>query len=102
MNTCLPNRNRNGKIDLKTDDIALQTVFLYLFNLPPTLKPYTTKEKSLAALCNTKQVMATSETTTNSQFLQKVYPALVEKKYKYVNTSSTHTCYKTKVWTDFG
>jgi len=35
--------------------------------------------------------MATSETTINSQFLQKVYLALVENKYKHVNTSSTHT-----------
>jgi len=33
--------------------------------------------------------MATLETTTNLQFLQKVYPALVEKKYKHISTSST-------------
>jgi len=34
--------------------------------------------------------MATLETTTDLQFLQKAYPALVEKKYKHGNTLSTH------------
>jgi len=44
----------------------------------------------LAALSNAEQVMATLETTTDPQFLQKAYPALVEKKYEHVSTSSTH------------
>ena len=35
--------------------------------------------------------MATLKTTTNLQFPQKVYYALVEKKYKHVSTSFTHT-----------
>ena len=52
MNRCLPNGNRYGEINLKIDDIALQTTFLHLFNLPFILKSCTTKEKSLAALCN--------------------------------------------------
>ena len=69
--------------------MALQTAFPHLFNLPPILKPCVTKEKSLAALSNAEQVMATLETTTDPQFLQKAYPALVEKKYKHVSTSST-------------
>ena len=34
--------------------------------------------------------MATLETTTNLQFLQKVYPALVERNYKHMSTSSIH------------
>jgi len=69
--------------------MALQTAFPHPFNLPPILKPCVTKEKSLAALSNAEQVTAALETTTNPQFLQKAYPALVEKKYKHVNTSST-------------
>jgi len=89
MNICLPNGNRYGEIDLKTVDMALQTAFPHLFNLPPIVKPCVTKEKSLAALSNAEQVMATLETTTDPQFLQKAYPALVEKKYKHVSTSST-------------
>jgi len=89
MNICLPNRNGYGEIDLKTDDMALQTAFPHPFNLPPILKPCVTKEKSLAALSNAEQVMATLETTTDPQFLQKAYPALVEKKYKHINISST-------------
>ena len=72
------------------DDMALQTAFSHLFNLPPILKPCVTKEKSLATLSNAEQVMATLETTTDLQFLQKTYPALVEKKYKHISTSSTH------------
>ena len=56
MNTCLPNGNEYGEIDLKIDNIALQTTFPYLFNLPFTLKSCTTKEKSLATLCNIEQV----------------------------------------------
>jgi len=52
MNTCLSNRNRYGEINLKIDNIALQTTFLHLFNLLFILKSCTTKEKSLAALCN--------------------------------------------------
>jgi len=52
MNTCLPNGNGYGEIDLKMDNMALQTAFPHLFNLPPILKPCTTKEKSLATLCN--------------------------------------------------
>jgi len=43
----------------------------------------------LAALSNAEQVMATLETTTDSQFLQKAYPVLVEKKYKHISTSLT-------------
>ena len=69
MNICLPNRNEYGEIDLKTDNMALQTTFPHSFNLPPILKPYVTKEKSLATLSNVEQVMATLETTTNLQFL---------------------------------
>jgi len=90
MNICLPNGNGYGEIDLKTDDMALQTTFPHPFNLPPILKPCVTKEKSLAALSNAKQVTATLEITTDPQFLQKVYPALVEKKYKHISTSSAH------------
>jgi len=70
--------------------MALQTAFPHSFNLSPILKPCVTKEKSLAILSNAEQVTATLETTTNLQFLQKAYPALVEKKYKHVNTSSIH------------
>jgi len=81
MNICLPNGNGYGEIDLKMDDMALQTTFPHPFNLPPILKPYITKEKSLATLSNAEQVMATLETTTDPQFLQKAYSALVEKKY---------------------
>jgi len=84
MNICLPNGNGYGEINLKIDDMALQTTFPHLFNLPPILKPCTTKEKYLAILFNAEQVMATLETTTNPQFLQKAYPALVEKKYKHI------------------
>ena len=90
MNTCLPNGNRYGEINLKIDDMALQTTFPYLFNLFPILMPCATKEKSLTTLYNAEQVTATLETTTNLQFLQKAYPALVEKKYKHGNTSLTH------------
>jgi len=90
MNTFLPNRNRYGEIEPKMDNMPLQTASLYLFNLSPILKPCTTKEKSLATLFNAEQVIATLKTTTNLQFPQKVYPALVGKKYKYVSTSSTH------------
>jgi len=92
MNTCLPNGNGYGygEIDLKLDNMALQTAFPHLFNPPPILKPCATKEKSLATLFNVEQVTATLETTTNPQFLQKAYPALVEKKYKHVSTSLTH------------
>ena len=72
------------------DDMALQTAFPYLFNLPPILKPCVTKEKSLAALSNAEQVIATLETTTDPQFLQKTYPALIEKKYKYVSILSIY------------
>ena len=49
--------------------MALQTAFSYSFNLPPILKPYITKEKSLATLSNVEQIMATLKTTTNPQFL---------------------------------
>jgi len=90
VNICLPNGNRYREVDLKMDDIALQTTFPYLFNISPILKPCITKEKSLATLCNAEQVIATLETTTNLQFLQKAYPALIEKKYKHGNTSLTH------------
>jgi len=91
MNTFLPNRNGFGEIDLKMDNMFMQTASFHLFNLSPILKPYTTKEKSLAILFNAEQVMATLKTTTNLQFSQKVYPALVEKKYKHVSTLSIHT-----------
>jgi len=91
VNICLPNGNGYREIDLKMDDIALQTTFPHLFNLSPILKPCITKEKSLATLCNAEQVIATLETTTDPQFLQKAYPALMEKKYKHGNISSTHT-----------
>ena len=90
----------------------MQTAFPHLSNPPPILKPCTTKEKSLAVLFNTEQVTATLETTTNLQFFQKAYPALVVKRYKHISTSLTYApntrttakssaCYKTKVWTDF-
>ena len=69
----------------------MQTIFPHFSNPPPILKPCTIKEKSLAALFNTEQVMATLETTTDLQFLQKAYPALVEKKYKHISISLTHT-----------
>jgi len=65
VNICLPNGNKYGEIDLKTDNMALQTTSPHLFNLPPILKPCVTKEKSFAALSNVEQVMATLETTTN-------------------------------------
>ena len=91
MNICLPNGNRYGEIDLKMDNIALQTTSPYFFNLSPILKSCIIKEKSLATLSNAKQIIATLETTTNPQFLQKAYLALVEKKYKLVSTSLTHT-----------
>jgi len=52
VNIYLPNGNGYGEINLKTDNMALQTAFLHLFNPPPILKPCATKEKSLAALCN--------------------------------------------------
>jgi len=87
VNICLPNGNGYREIDL---NMALQTAFPHLFNLPPILKPCITKEKSLATLSNTEQVTATLETTTDPQFLQKAYSALVEKKYKHISTSSTH------------
>jgi len=90
VNICLSNRNGYREIDLKMDDMALQTAFPHPFNLSPILKPCITKEKSLATLSNTEQVTATLETTTNPQFLQKAYSALVEKKYKHVSISSTH------------
>ena len=90
MNIYLPNGNGYGEINLKTDDMALQTAFSYFFNLSSILKPCVTKEKSLAALSNKEQIMATLETTTDPQFLQKAYPALVKKKYKYVSTSLIH------------
>jgi len=90
MNICLPNGNGYGEIDLKMDNIALQTTSFHLFNLPPILNPCITKEKSLATLSNAEQVTATLETTTNPQFLQKAYPALVEKKYKHTSTLLTH------------
>ena len=67
----------------------MQTIFPHFSNPPPILKPCTTKEKSLATLSNAEEVMATLETTTNPQFLQKAYPAFVEKKYKHISTSST-------------
>jgi len=90
VNICLPNGNRYGEIDLKMDDMALQTAFPHPFNLSPILKPCVTREKSLAVLSNAEQVTATLETTTDPQFLQKAYPALVEKKYKHISTSLTH------------
>ena len=65
MNTCLPNRNGYREINLKIDNLALQTAFFHLVNLPPILKPCATKKKSLAALCNTEQVIATLEITTD-------------------------------------
>jgi len=43
--------------------MPLQTTFSHLFNLLPILKSCVTKEKSLAALFNAKQVTATLETT---------------------------------------
>jgi len=70
--------------------MALQTAFPHLFNPSSILKPCATKEKSLAALFNAEQFMATLETTINLQFLQKAYPALVEKKYKHISISLTH------------
>ena len=91
MNICLSNGNKYGEIDLKIDNMPLQTTFSHLFNLLPILKSCVTKEKSLAALFNTKQVTATLKTTTNLQFLYKAYSALTEKKYKYISISSTHT-----------
>ena len=69
MNTYLPNRNGYREINLKIDDMTLQTTFPYLFNPSSILKSCTTKEKSLATLCNAEQVMATLETTTDPQFL---------------------------------
>jgi len=75
-------------INPRMNNMPLQTVSLHLFNLSPILKPYATKEESLAVLSNSEQVMATLETTTNLQFPQKVYSALVERKYKYMSTSS--------------
>jgi len=64
---------------------------VYLCKPYPTIsEPYTTKEKSLAVLFNAKQLITTLETITDPQFSQKVYPALVEKKYKYVNTLSIY------------
>jgi len=83
MNTCLPNGNRYGEINSKW---IICPCKLH----SPILKPCATKEKSLAALFNAEQVTATLKTTTDSQFLQKAYPALVKKKYKHVSTSSTH------------
>ena len=70
--------------------MSLQTASSHFFNPSPILKPCTTKEKSLAILFNVEQVMATLETTTNPKFSQKVYPAFVEKKYKYISTLLTH------------
>ena len=90
MNTFLPNGNRYREVNPKMDNIPLQTTFLHLFNPPPILKSCTTKEKSLVTLFNTEQVIATLKTTTDLQFSQKVYPASVKRKYKYVSTSSTH------------
>jgi len=90
VNICLPNRNGYKEINLKTDDMVLQTAFSHPFNLPPILKPCVTKEKFLATLSNAEQVIATLKTTTNLQFFQKAYSALVEKKYKHVSTSSTY------------
>jgi len=69
MNTCLPNRNGYREIDLKIDDMALQTTSLYLFNPSFILKSCTTKEKSLATLYNAEQVITTLEITTDPQFL---------------------------------
>jgi len=65
MNIYLQNRNKYREINLKIDNIALQTVFLYLFNPLSILKPYATKRKSLATLFNVEQITATLETTTN-------------------------------------
>ena len=88
VNTYLPNGNRYGEINPRMSNMLLQTVSLHLFNLSPILKPYITKEKSLATLSNVEQVMATLKTTTNLQFPQRVYPALIERNYKYMSTSS--------------
>jgi len=73
MNTCLLNRNGYREIDLKIDNMTLQTISPYFFNLSSILESCATKEKSLATLCNIEQVMATLETTTDPQFLQKAY-----------------------------
>ena len=54
MNICLSNGNEYGEIDLKIDNMPLQTTFSHLFNLLPILKSCVTKEKSLAALFNAK------------------------------------------------
>jgi len=89
VNTFLPNGNRYGEINPRINNMLLQTVSLHLFNLSPILKPYTTKEKSLAALSNEEHFMATLKTTTNLQFPQRVYPALIERNYKYMSISST-------------
>ena len=91
MNTYLPNGNEYREIDLKIDNMALQTIFPYLFNPPSNLKSCTTKEKYFATLCNAEQITVTLETTINLQFLQKTYSALLEKKYKHGNTSLTYT-----------
>jgi len=40
MNTCLPNGNGYGEINLKIDDMALQTAFSHLFNPPPCYDRY--------------------------------------------------------------
>ena len=91
MNTYLPNGNEYREIDLKIDNMALQTIFPYLFNQPSNLKSCTTKEKYFATLCNAEQITVTLETTINLQFLQKTYSALLEKKYKHGNISLTYT-----------
>jgi len=89
VNIFLPNGNRYGEINPRMNNMLLQAVSLHFFNLSPILKPYTTKKKYLATLSNTEQVMATLKTITNLQFPQRVYPALIERNYKYMSTSST-------------
>ena len=91
MNTFLPNENRYGEINPKMDNMPLQTIFSYPFNLPPILKLCKIKQKSFTILFNIKQIIATLQTTTNPQFSQKVYSVLVNRKYEHVSTSFTHT-----------
>jgi len=71
MNVFLPNGNEHGEINTRMNDMLLQTASPYLFNLLSILKPYATKEKSLAILFNLEQVMTTLKTTTIHSSLRK-------------------------------
>jgi len=90
VNAFLSNGNRYREINTRMDDMLLQTTSPHFFNPSPILKPYTTREKSLAILFNSEQVIATLKTTTNPQFSQKVYSAFVKRNYKHISISSTH------------